>query len=318
MSTSGAMVAAAGPPAIPIAVPARATIDTTTYDDPYGAPGDKMAVLVADDWPVRAYAAPGDLFPRFVETSDPNDGTYRGNGSYDPTANGAGGNDYYEPGEGMYVFETPADRIWLGGGHGVRTFSDDMTAAEAGKGFVGRTPDATVRRLRHLDDGTLLTENLDGSNPRVIGGDPPPVVGDSRITLVLAAPVSLPQGATATVTPWAWASGAGPDLTFDAGTPDRVAVAVDMTCVVRVRFSLAVAHASTSLLVNPGATGVVLGDNGSLREPISPLPGHDLEKSFLFLWRLEAGAQILVNAGVDDGLAAETLDAAILDIARLA
>lgn len=81
-----------------IADPASVIVDETTYDNPVTGSGKINTIVFPLDTVWLSVALEGDVFPRWMIASDPTDGIYMGDGTFNPY--NAGSNFYSHNGSG--------------------------------------------------------------------------------------------------------------------------------------------------------------------------------------------------------------------------
>lgn len=123
-------------------------VTTTTMDNPV-AGGDMTVLVFPADTAALAIAIEGDEFPRWVLTSDPADGLFLTDGTFDM---------YDGPGITRNPsFNCVSATKGSGGMFGFQT-NGDLFVDGIGAGVVQHSPDGTAYRLKVANDGTLSTE----------------------------------------------------------------------------------------------------------------------------------------------------------------
>lgn len=138
------------PPSIPVADDTDVVVDTTTYDNSVTGVGKLTTLVFPTDTVAIAIAIDGDDFPRWLLTTDSNDGLYLGDGTFDPYAS-----TFVRYGGGGRLSVSGAHGVDLVAGDGNTTTSQDLEVNDNTKGVILASPNGTRYRIKVANDGTL-------------------------------------------------------------------------------------------------------------------------------------------------------------------
>lgn len=152
-------------------------------------------------------------------------------------------------------------------------------------------------------------------------GTVPGPVGDSRLNLFLdasqVAPLTFVQGVQKQL-PWTVVSSHGGDLSLDADTK-MIHFATLGTYVLRLRWGMStVLHGTQTvvLLCNLSGSAIVGGD--SIQSAVPIVSGTVPDPTTSWLWRVNAGATLILGGQISGGSGDETAYDITLDIVRVA